>query len=169
MKNHSQKEPLYRKENTLARDMHHNFGGDFRHDRHTKKHINSEAMHSPMAKNVKRGLDYTPLFRFLLSKVGQNWDMIYSEAVSRLDREDPIFWIVEHNNEDKSGIVRIGDYTYYHSLFVDENNLLQKINPDVTSDHINVYCDCHTWSLDGKAIKVSKEQVAQTKKELGLI
>ena len=55
----------------------------------------------------QRGLDYTPLFKFLLKKVGSNWDDVYSEAVSRLDRPDPIFWLVAINENQKKDYVRI--------------------------------------------------------------
>lgn len=27
-----------------------------------------------MNKNIQRGLDYTPLYMFLLSSIGKNWD-----------------------------------------------------------------------------------------------
>lgn len=37
---------------------------------------------------VKRGLDYTPLFRFLLAKVGMPWNEIHPEAIARLDRSE---------------------------------------------------------------------------------
>src|ERR1039458_7285436 len=81
--------PLYRKVNTRARGVHHNSGGDAKYDRHTK-----DGMNKSMSKDVQRGLDYTPLYRFLLSKVGQNWNEIHSEAVSRLDNEEPIYHLV---------------------------------------------------------------------------
>ena len=35
---------------------------------------------------MQRGLDYTPLLHCMLSKVEQNWDAVYSEAHSRLNR-----------------------------------------------------------------------------------
>ena len=34
------------------------------------------------------------MFKFLLSKVGADWDSIFSEAKRRLDKPEPIFWMV---------------------------------------------------------------------------
>jgi hypothetical protein len=76
-----EKEPLYRKVNTRARGVRHNFGGEYRWRRG-----DSEDNRTGMARGVQRGLDYTPLFRFLLSRVGDDWDEVHSEAVSRLDK-----------------------------------------------------------------------------------
>ena len=41
------KEPLYRKVNTRAHGVHHNFGGDYRHERNSKKKsdLPHESMH----------------------------------------------------------------------------------------------------------------------------
>lgn len=98
----------------------------------------------------RRGLDYTPLFRFLLTKVGQDWDEVYSEAVSRLDRSDPIFWLVARREMDRKDYVRMGWATYYHGLYVDERNRLQKVNPDLGPEHLKVECKCCTHSFNGK-------------------
>lgn len=57
---------------------------------------------------ARHGRDYTPLFRFLLSKVGGDWDAIHAEAVSRLDTPEPIFWLVALNEADRKPYVRIG-------------------------------------------------------------
>ena len=82
--------PLYRKVNTRAINVHHQSGSDARHDRNTK-----QGLKKSMRRGAERGLDFTPLYMFLLSKVGQNWDDIYSEAVSRLPYSDPIFHLVK--------------------------------------------------------------------------
>lgn len=80
-----QKENLYRKVNTKARNNNHRIGKDSKNDRNTKIGISTK-----MKKDVERGLDYTPLFRFLLSKVGKSWVDVHSEAVSRLDKNHQI-------------------------------------------------------------------------------
>ncbi|WP_202621792.1 hypothetical protein [Pontibacter russatus] len=49
----------------------------------------------------ERGLDYAPLFRFLLSKVGKDWEDVVNEAKSRLDELEPIYWVVALNEEDR--------------------------------------------------------------------
>lgn len=66
----------------------------------------------------RQGLDYTPLFRFLLSKVGQDWDAVYSEAVSRLDTPAPIFWMVAEHEADQEAVVRLGENAYFSGLLI---------------------------------------------------
>ncbi|MEC8567100.1 MAG: hypothetical protein VXY56_02260, partial [Pseudomonadota bacterium] len=120
------KEPLYRKVNTKARGIHHLFGGDYKHNRNTKKESRERDLGS-MHGSQKRGLDYTPLFKFLISKVGQKWDEVHSEAISRLDRSDPIYWLVAIEESDKKEIVRIGESSYFSGLFVDSEGVLQLV------------------------------------------
>jgi len=100
------KKPLYPKVNTRARGVHHNFGGDYRNSRNKDAPIG-------MRQGIQRGLDYTPLFRFLLSKVGSNWDKVHSEAVSRLDKQEPIYWIVAKDKESSDDYVRVGESSYF--------------------------------------------------------
>jgi hypothetical protein len=150
MKNNFAKEPLYRKVNTTARGVRHDFGGDYRHDRNTKAEKNSEKTRGSMGAKVNRGLDYTPLFRFLLSKVGKNWTEVHKEAISRLDHEDPIYWMVAINEEDKQEDFRAGESSYYSGLYVDENNILQKVNPELGPESLQPYCGCCTWTFNGK-------------------
>lgn len=155
------KEPLYRKENTKARNHHHRVGGDYRHERHTKAAKESEEFeetHLSMHGKKQRGLDYTPLYRFLISKVGKEWTKIHSEAVSRLDKSEPIYYLVAQHDDEKSDYVRIGDNSYYSGLYIDENNILQKVNPNFTAHHLeehfrDVMCDCCTYSFNGQTLK----------------
>ncbi len=136
--------PLYRKVNTHARNVNHHFGGDFRHDRHSKR-----AEYIKMAKDVQRGLDYTHLFQFLLSKVGQKWDQIYSQAIKRLDKSDPIFYMVARQESDKKEYFRAGDSTYFSGLYVDESGLLQKVAPELGPESLRPFCSCCTHTFNG--------------------
>lgn len=138
----TQKKPLYRKVNTRARGVHHNSGGDFRHDRRKDNASN-------MKQGVKRGLDYTPLYKFLLSKIGKQWDDVHSEAVSRLDKEDPIFNIVSLDFESANDYVWTGESTYYSGLYVDDRGILQKVNPDVNETTLTPVCKCCTHTFNG--------------------
>ena len=97
-----------------------------------------------------RGLDYTPLFKFLLSKVGNNWNEVFSEAKSRLDKQDPIFWMVALNEEEKKDCVRVGESTYFSGLFVDNNGVLQLVNPNLKAVDMKPFCDCCTHTFNGK-------------------
>lgn len=63
-----EKSKLYRKVNTKARGVHHDFGGDFKYIRNKKKET-LQQIRGTMFGKKERGLDYTPLFRFLLSKL----------------------------------------------------------------------------------------------------
>ncbi len=135
--------PLYRKE-ADARNNHHRKGGDAKYDRNTKKGVSKS-----MKKNVQRGLDYTPLYKFLLSKVGQDWDKIHSEAISRLDKEEPIYYLVARNETEKRDTVMCGESSRYSGLYVDENNLLQKVNPELTNEMLYPSCDCCTHTFNG--------------------
>ena len=87
-----EKPKLYRKVNTKAKGVRHDFGGDFKDSRNSKGETFQQAK-GTMFGTKERGLDYTPLFKFLLSKVGSNWNEVFSEAKSRLDKQEPIFWI----------------------------------------------------------------------------
>jgi hypothetical protein len=161
------KEPLYRKENKTSLYTHYyvHTGEDFRHDRNTKKMKEFEGDKKPM-NSGKYGYDYTPLMKFLISKVGKKWDDVYSEAISRLNDTEPIFWLVYLKptknivvrQEDSSysyeltipKVVRVGESTYYHALTVDENGILVFVDKTET---IEPSCTCCTHSLDGKVVK----------------
>ncbi|MFM8899300.1 MAG: hypothetical protein ACKOF9_05030 [Burkholderiales bacterium] len=108
------KTPLFRKVNTKARGVRHDHGGDYRHVRNSKQQANSEVQRLPMSAKVKRGLDYTPLFKFLLSKVGQPWNEVYSEAVARLDSPTPIYWMVALTETERQDCVRLNFYLVEH-------------------------------------------------------
>lgn len=155
------KEPLYRKENKRVRKLgsHIDFGGDYRHERHTKANgatliegVTRASMHA----KVKRGFDYTPLYRFLLSKVGEDWPKVHSEAVSRLDKEDPIWFIVAKNPDEREEFTCLGENSYYSGLYIDDAGKLQKVKPDLCAADINAKypgCECCTYTLNGVPFK----------------
>ena len=143
----ARKEPLYRKVNTQTHGVHHDTGGNYRTER--KKAVLSEASRGSMHGKRMRGLDYTPLFLFLLSKVGSEWNSVYSEAVARLDRPDPIFWLVARSETDRREIVRIGESSYYSGLYVDDAGILRIVNPDLRPEDLTPYCSCCTHTFNG--------------------
>lgn len=144
----NQKEPLYRKVNTKARNVQHDRGGDFRYTRHTKNETREQTTGTMHGKK-ERGLDYTPLFRFLLSKVGSNWNDVFSEAKARLDKTEPIFWMVAVNKNDKKDIMAVGESTYFSGLYVDDEGILQLSNPIVNPANLEHFCDCCTHTFNG--------------------
>lgn len=144
------KKPLYRKVNTRTHGVRHGDGGKARWDRNTKTGKADQSLTGSMHSKHRHGRDYTPLFRFLLSRVGKNWDQVFSEARSRLDQDAPIFWLVAPRKEDGAPIVRVGESTYYSGLFVDENGILRRVDPDLTVEDLYPSCSCCTHSFNGE-------------------
>lgn len=149
----SAREPLYRKVNTRARGVHHGFGGD---DRHTRARARDEfgeddapATRAGMHGRRRRGLDYTPLFRFLLARVGEPWDAVYSEVIARLDRPEPIFWLVALPGRARQPYVRVGESSYYSGLYVDDEGRLRVVDPAIGPETLEPTCDCCTHTFNG--------------------
>jgi len=146
------KAPLYRRVNTRARGVHHFSGPDAKHARNTKatKAASADAVaRGKMTQGVRRGLDYTPLFRFLLSRVGQPWDKVHSEAVGRLDQEAPIYRMVALSRAERKPYISVGESSYFSGLYVDEAGVLQKVAPDLTLEQLWPMCPCCTHTFNG--------------------
>lgn len=81
-------------------------GRDFANDRNTKEFQDLEYIpkRNGMKPRTNRGgiksqLDFSPLRRFLKSKVGKSWDLVYSEICDRIPEEirkthNPVDWYV---------------------------------------------------------------------------
>ncbi len=145
-----EKKPLYRKVNTKTYGVQHDHGGDYRNSRGKESAFG-------MRKGVRRGLDYTPLFKFILSKVGENWDLVFGEAVCRLDKKEPIFWLVSLDPENAQDYVRVGENSYYSGLYVDGNGILKVVTPELNESTFKPFCKCCTHTFNG--IKVKNEYV----------
>lgn len=143
------KQLLYRKVNTTAHCVHHRFGGDFRDERQRRSDPELDGGRRSMGGKVRRGLDYTPLFRFLLAKVGSDWDDVFSEAKSRLDRTDPIFWLVALRPEDEQEYVRTGESSYFSGLRVNAQGKLEIVNPALGPQSLEPKCACCTHTFNG--------------------
>jgi hypothetical protein len=144
--------PLFRKVNTRARGVFHHFGSRAAYERNTKKEERSEALRGTMHGKHRRGLDYTPLFKFLLSKVGSKWDDVFSEAVARLDRPEPIFWLVALHEHQREDLVLVGESSYYSGLYVDTDGRLRVVNPDLGPEDVIPSCTCCTYTFNGVPI-----------------
>lgn len=144
-----QKKPLFRRENTTAHRPNVHIGGEYRDQRNTKSEGRSEAVRSSMHSKERWGRDYTPLFKFLLSRVGSRWSDVYSEAIDRLDSAEPVFWLVALRECEYQDYVRIGESSYYSGLFIDERGLLQMTNPSVTPSSLVPLCKCCTHTFNG--------------------
>ena len=109
-------EPLFRRGNRRARNVDHGHGGDFRHQRNTKRERDSDQTRGSMRQGRRRGLDYTPLFRYLLSKIGEGWGEVFSKAAARLDSTEPLFWMVARQPHERQDYVRLArPYRPHHS------------------------------------------------------
>lgn len=143
------KEPLYRKVNTTAHGVHHRAGGDFSDVRASAARKAPDATRESMHGKVRRGLDYTPLYRFLVSRVGSPWREVQAEAVSRLDRPDPIFELVARDADAERPYVRTGESSYFSGLRVDDAGVLQFVDPAVGPDTLAPSCRCCTHTFNG--------------------
>ncbi|TPI21349.1 hypothetical protein [Mesorhizobium sp. B4-1-1] len=141
------KEPLYRRVNTRTHGVRHG-GSDYKFSRHIKKQ--DKTSRGSMHGEKQHGLDYTPLFRFLLSKVGQDWAEVHNQAVARLDRQDPIYWMVAVIEAERKPFVRIGENSYYSGLYVDEDNRLALVDPGLRLEDMRPSCSCCTHTFNGK-------------------
>lgn len=142
--------PLYRRVNTKARGVAHQHGADYKHERHSKQALQSDAPRQSMHGKVQRGLDYTPLFRFLLAHVGMPWNPTHSAAIARLDRLEPIFWLVALHELERKEFVRVDESSYYSGLYVDAAGLLQKVNPSLNASSLVPFCSCCTHTFNGE-------------------
>ncbi|WP_194813342.1 hypothetical protein [Nocardia sp. XZ_19_385] len=142
------KPPLYRKDNTTTWGVRPR-GGEYRHRRNTKRTVKSDVTQEGMGRAKGRGRDYTPLFRFLLSRVGSDWEATFAEAKSRLDQSEPIFWLVAVQEPDRRDYVRIGESTYYSGLYVASDGTLQIVNPDINASSLDPQCACCTHTFNG--------------------
>jgi hypothetical protein len=97
----------------------------------------------------RRGRDYTPLFRFLLSRVGKDWTEVHREAVSRLDSEEPIWGLVARSDAEKHAWVLFGESSYYSGLYIDENNRLAIVDPALSVEQMEPSCSCCTHTFNG--------------------
>jgi len=143
------KAPLYRKENNTAHTVHPKLGGAYRDERNTKEQARSEAARQSIRGPERRGLNYTPLFKFLLSKVGQRWDDVHAEAVKRLDRPDPIFWLVARYEHERQPVVRAGESSLYSGMYVDAAGLLELVDPSLSAASFAPDCKCCTHTFNG--------------------
>ena len=146
-----EKQPLWRKVNTRTHGVHHApAAGDARHERNIKDPEWEFVTRGSMHRKHRHGRDFTPLFRFLLSRVGKPWAETEKEAVSRLDDPDPIFWMVARREADGRAMIRAGESSYFSGLFVDEGGFLRRVDPDLKAIDLVPFCACCTHTLNGE-------------------
>jgi len=152
-----EKKPLYRKVNKTTHNGHPHldYRGKvrYKYQRHTKATKFEEENEISM-KTIKKNenflfednrYDYRPLMKFLLKSVGKNWSEVWKECVSRLNTTQPVHWIVL--NVGKNGLrydvdpnelvqmFRYSEDSYYSTLYVDENGILQYVDKNYIKEH----------------------------------
>lgn len=140
-----EQKPLYHKlrKTTHNGSPHLDFPGKrrFRYDRHTEKVKNSDKVFEGFHKKStedKWNYDYNHLFKFLLKSVGKNWDAVWKECQHRLKSTEPVSYIVInirknglpyfYDVKDEQPFARVGETTYYSTLYVDEGGILQYVD-----------------------------------------
>jgi hypothetical protein len=81
--------------------------------------------------------------------VGSQWNDVYGEAVARLDRPDPIFWLVARHEGERREMVRVGESSYFSGLYVDDDGILRLVDPDLRAEDLVPSCTCCTHTLNG--------------------
>ncbi|MGS0648073.1 hypothetical protein ACU81Q_10615 [Komagataeibacter melomenusus] len=142
--------PLYRKVNTRTHGVHHGSGKKFRWERHAKKALDNPSLQASMHGGQRHGRDYTPLFRFLLSRIGQKWDDVFKEACARLDDVEPLSWMVATCEADRRAYFVASENSYFSGLFVDEDGILSVVDPGLDENSLKPTCACCTHSFNGK-------------------
>ena len=145
-----EKKPLYRRVNTRTYGVRHGTSKDAKATKDSKYRDSGLPQTGSMHSGKRHGLDYTPLFKFLLKKVGQPWDDVFSEAVSRLDKQEPIFYMVARSDLEEKRFFRSGKSSYFSGLYVDEDGLLQKVDPALIAEDMVPYCHCCNHTFNGE-------------------
>ena len=168
-----EKKPLFRPENktTIQTKYYIRRGGKHKHTRNTKEFKSFDGNRWKMHSKGNLGLDYTPLYNFLISSVGKNFDEVYAEACERMsglghNYKEEIFYCVEKNTYIENGNVydskgelvsciwRSGESSYHDKMFIDDNGVLRLVrefNIDKNTDSdLKLGCACHTHSVNGQ-------------------
>jgi hypothetical protein len=149
-RDHARKEPLYRKVNTRTIRVRREAGGEFRHERRTGN--DWESTRGSMHPDTKHGHDYTPLHRYLLSRVGKPWLETKTEALSRIDDESQVWWMVAAPGEERRRCVRTGENSYFSGLFIDDEGILRVVEPTLTAETFEATCSCCTHTFNGERV-----------------
>ena len=135
-------EPLYRKVNRKCMHCYETKHVRFKWQRHTKGEkelLDEEVTHGKMKKRAgafffANAYDYTPLFKYLLKCVGEDVDVVFHKVCKRIkDRSMFDTMVSRKPKEELSDYFRYGECTYFSQLYVDEDNKIQKVNPQLSN------------------------------------
>lgn len=157
------KKPLYRKVNRNCMHSYDRKKIRYKWQRHSKlekqmieESVSHGKMHKrPDAFNVRK-YDYTPLLMYLLNSVGKDVDKVFSEVCKRVDNDgrDVFNLMVSRKpKEELNDYFRYGEGSYYSQLYVDDENKIQKVNPNL-SNYSPHYGRSWGESLNGKPLSL---------------
>lgn len=138
------KKPLFRKVNTRTHGVRHGCGA-LQHRQGVAGAARSEGMRA----GLRHGLDFTPLYKFLLSRVGKPWDEVFSEATARLPEEAAIWHIVARSEHEEAPMIRVDESSYFSGLFIGDDGILAKVDPDLEAKNLRPFCSCCTHTFNG--------------------
>lgn len=151
------KPPFYRSVNTRTHGVRHGQGGEYRHGRNTRAAQAADTTRASMHSHHRHGRDYTPLFRFLISRAGHRWDDVYAEAKGRLDTVEPIHFVVARSENERRDVVRVGESSYFSGMFVDDDGILRLVNPALRAQDMEPTCTCCTHTFNGVRFGTASE------------
>jgi hypothetical protein len=62
---------------------------------------------------------------------------------------EPIFWLVARQPHERRDYVRLGESTYFSGLYVDADNRLRVVNPELDPHSLVPSCSCCTHTFNG--------------------
>jgi hypothetical protein len=152
------KKPLWRKLNKEKSYKTHDLKVGAEYDRGTKDGV-KRSMHT-----TKHHLkDYTPLYKYLLKHVGEDFDKICSDVYPRIDDRERIWDIIDRNGSHDlhSRVCNVGGNSYYSTLIIDEDNILQIKTPELKNSDLWPDCGCCTHTFNG-VVYVNKFDITKT-------
>lgn len=139
--------PLWRKNNRDKRVM----------KSHSKYDKNKKNGVKHSMSSHKNGRCFKPLYNFLLSSVGKNFDVVRSEALRRIESCDAarLYDIISRDTDTENieAITRISESSTFSTLYIDSDNILRVAHPEICNEHISPTCYCCTHTFNGKPIK----------------
>ncbi|MGL5689956.1 MAG: hypothetical protein ACRDD8_03955 [Bacteroidales bacterium] len=138
--------PLWRKVNKDRRIS----DCDSKYDKNRKRGVNRS-----MA-SKRNGRCFKPLYHFLLSSVGRNFNDVYSVIKLRLEAcdIDRVYDIISLKSDitEIEPTVKVGRNSIYSTLYIDADNILRVAHPDVCNEQIYPSCTCCTHTFNGKEL-----------------
>ena len=78
-----------------------------------------------------------------------------------MQTEEPLFWMVARNDAEKHDRVRVGESAYFSGLYIDDDNRLALVDPDLRIEDMVPSCRCCTHTFNGKPFIKKYPQTGQ--------